>query len=66
MLIGPHVNAYWIFVFLFCEFIIFIVETLAFSMLLREQKIDRAAAFALTANAASLILGGLLISKLPV
>jgi len=56
----------WLIVFIFLELIILLVETLAFVFLLKEHKKGRAVAFALTANLASLVLGGLLISLLPI
>jgi len=66
LLSGPNLGSYWIFGFAFYEIIIFIVEAIAFALILKEHKKGRAIGFALTANLASLILGGLLISYLPV
>lgn len=63
---GPNLGSYWILAFAFYEMIIFIAEAVAFALILKEQKKGRAIAHALTANLASLILGGLLISQLPI
>lgn len=60
------INSYWIFGYVFYEIIIFIVEIIAFSRILKEHNKDRAIAYALIANFASLILGSLLIGYLPV
>lgn len=61
---GP--DSYWIFGLIFYEIIIIIVEMIAFSLVLKENKKSRAVVYALSANLASLILGGMLISYLPV
>jgi len=63
---GPGPGSYWIFEFAFYEALIFIAEMIAFAMLLKEHRKARAAACAFTANLASLLLGGILISYLPV
>lgn len=63
---GPNLGSYWIFGFALYEIIIFIVEAVAFALILKEYKKGRAIIYALTANLASLILGGVLISYLPV
>ena len=65
-LTGPQIGTYWHFGYILGEVIVFVVETVAFARLLHELSRKRAALFALTANAASLILGGLLISYLPI
>ena len=62
---GPDLGSYWFFAFFFYEVIIFIVEIIALNILLKEYTKDRATAFALTANFASLILGMFIISYLP-
>ncbi|MCL1864751.1 MAG: hypothetical protein FWF73_02955 [Spirochaetes bacterium] len=64
--IGPILSSYFIFGFIFLEFFIFIIEMAAFPFILKEHKKKRAAAYALTANLASLILGCILLSCLPV
>lgn len=54
-----------IYLYLPCEFFVFLIETLAFPILVREHRKRRAVVYALTANAASLVLGGLVITYLP-
>jgi len=67
MLSGSEATGpYWVLAFIILEFIIFIVEMIAFALILREHRKGRAVLFALAANLASLIVGGLLISYLPV
>jgi len=63
---GPDLGSSWIFGFVFHEFVIFIVEMITFALILKEHKKGRAVLYALAANLASLILGGVLISCLPV
>jgi hypothetical protein len=63
---GPNLGSYWIFGFALYEIIIFIVEAVAFALILKEYKKSRAIIYTLAANLASLILGGALISYLPV
>ncbi len=62
---GTNYNGYWIIAYVFYEIIIFIVESFAFASVLKEHKKDRAVSYALIANFASLILGGLLLGYLP-
>ena len=58
---------YWlVFEWIPCEIVVFAVEAVAFSLILREFTRKKAVLYALTANLASLILGGVLISLLPV
>ena len=57
---------YAIFGLVFGEFFVFLAEALAFPLLLRERKKGRAVLYTLTANTASLVLGGFLITLLPV
>lgn len=68
--IGLHnlgLNSYSLFLSLiFYEFIIYIVETIICVILLKEHSKARAVIFSLTANTTSYILGGLLITFLPV
>ena len=52
--------------FIFGELVILIVEMIAFLKLVREHKKSRTALYTVVANAASLVLGGLLITYLPV
>ena len=66
MITGPGIGSYWMLGFIFLETIILIVEIIAFINILKEHKRGRAAIYAVAANLASLILGGLLITYLPV
>jgi hypothetical protein len=65
LLTGPNLSSYWFFGFVFYELIIFIVEAIAFASLLKEHRRSLAVGYAVTANFASLFLGGILISSLP-
>lgn len=66
MLTGPGLGSYWWFGFIFIEIVVLAVELVAFICLVKELGKGRAAVYAVAANAASLILGGLLITYLPV
>ncbi|NLP18648.1 MAG: hypothetical protein GX376_06080 [Firmicutes bacterium] len=66
MITGPGLGAYWMIGFIFGELVILIVEMIAFLKLVREHKKSRTALYTVVANAASLVLGGLLITYLPV
>lgn len=66
MINGPGIGSYWIFGFVFAEIIILIVEMITFTSMVKEHKKDRNAIYTITANLASLVLGGLLITYLPV
>lgn len=66
MITGPIIGPYWMFGFIFGEIIILIVEMIAFISMLKEGKKSRRAIYTIAANLASLILGGILISYLPV
>jgi hypothetical protein len=66
MLTGPSLGSYWIIGFILGEVVVFIAELLAFSSLIKEFRKRRAVMYAIVANTASLILGGLLIAYLPV
>jgi hypothetical protein len=57
---------YWQLVFYATEIFIFIAETLLYAFAFKEKGTKRAIACALTANAASLVLGALIITYLPV
>lgn len=59
-------SGYWWFLYVFGEVLVFAAETVAFGVLLKEKGQGRAVGCALTANAASLVLGGLLLTYLPV
>lgn len=61
---GP--GALWLFFYAIGEFLIFIVEIIAYCCLFKEFSKKRAALYAFTANAISLLLGGYIISHLPV
>ena len=66
MLTGPDLSNYWIFGYIFCEIVVFAVELMAFTSLVKEFRKGRVALSVIAANMASLILGGLLITYLPV
>lgn len=69
LITGPVVMSgviYYLFLFVFGELIILLAETAVFSAFLKESSRRRAALFALTANLASLMLGGWLIANLPI
>lgn len=63
--IGPNFIGYWMLALIFGEILIFIAEAIAFAETLKEFGKVRAVCYALTANAASLVLGGFLLSYLP-
>jgi O-antigen/teichoic acid export membrane protein len=63
--ISPY-NGYAIFSLVFYEFWIIIIETVTFGICLNEQRLLRRVLYAVTANLASLFLGGYLILMLPV
>lgn len=63
---GLGLGSYWVIGFVFYEVMIFIAEMVAFPLVLKEHKKGRAIAYAFAANLASLVLGGLLISFLPI
>ena len=65
MITGPENTYMWFIIFIFLEIIILIVEMIVFALTLKEHKKDRAIGFALTANIASLIFGGIILSVLP-
>ncbi|MCC8129321.1 MAG: hypothetical protein LIO51_05230 [Clostridiales bacterium] len=58
--------SYWWFLYVFGEVLVFAAEAVAFGALLKEKGRGRAVGCALTANAASMVLGGLLLTYLPV
>ena len=59
-------GSYALFPFIGIEVLIFIAEMITFPLILKEHKKGRAVLFALSANFASLILGGILLLLLPV
>jgi len=63
---GPILGSYWMIAFVFWELVILIAEMTAFPLILKEHRKGRAAAYAFTANLASLVLGGMLLSFLPI
>lgn len=66
MLTGPDLSNYWIFGYIFGEIVVLAVELIAFLSLVKELGKMRVALYVIVANMASLILGGLLITYLPV
>lgn len=66
LLTGPNLGAYWWFGYIFGEILVFVVELIVFVRFTKEFRKRRAAVYTLAANAASLLLGGLLITYLPV
>lgn len=59
-------GVYWMLGYGFMELLIFGIEAITYALLLREKGTGRATAAAFTANAASLVLGGFLLSQLPI
>lgn len=59
-------RGYWFLLYVLVEVLIFIVETLIYRSRLTEHGKTRAILYGLAANAASLFLGGWMISSLPV
>ena len=59
-------NGYWVLGLYLAEFVIFVAEAIAFPMATKEKKKGRCVLYALAANAASLIVGLLLINYLPI
>lgn len=66
MLTGPNLSNYWILGYIFGEIVVLIVEIIAFLSLIKEYRKRRVAFFVIIANTASLILGDMLITYLPV
>ena len=66
LLTGPNLGSYWMFGFIFIEIVILIVELLAFIGLIKEYEKSRIALYTFIANVASLLLGGFLITYLPI
>lgn len=63
---GPQYTGYLMIGYALTELLVFAVEITAFTLLLREFKKGRAALYAITANAASLIIGGVMLTYLPI
>lgn len=63
---GPGLGSYWMLSFIVIEILIIIVELIAFLSIVKEHKKCRTALYTIVANLVSLILGGLLITYLPV
>ena len=63
---GPNLGAYWIIGFVLGEIVVLAVEMAALVGIVNEFKRRRTAVFVVVANAASLAVGGLLITYLPV
>ena len=66
MLTGPNLSNYWILGYIFGETVVLAVELTAFLILIKEFRKRRTALYVIVANTASLILGGMLITYLPV
>ncbi|MBK5263168.1 MAG: hypothetical protein JJE17_11480 [Peptostreptococcaceae bacterium] len=66
MLTVPSLESYWLLGFIFGEIVVLAVELIAFIFVVKEFGKRRVAVYTVTANAASLIIGGLLITYLPV
>lgn len=66
MLTGPGMGSYWMFGFILGEIVVLIVEMIAFIKLMKERGKGRIVLYTITANIASLVLGGFLIAYLPV
>ena len=63
---GPQNAGYWFFGYVLVEVVVFLVEMAVFALALREHGKPRAALCAVGANAASLVLGGLVLTYLPI
>ena len=59
-------RGYWFLLYIIVEVLIFLIETLLYKNRLTEHSKTRAVLYGLTANAASLFLGGWMLSSLPV
>jgi len=66
MLTGPDLGNYWIFGYLFGEVVVLAAELTAFLTFVNEFRKGRVALYVITANMASLIIGGMVITYLPV
>lgn len=66
MLTGPDLGNYWIYGYLFIEIVVLAAELFAFLNFVKEFWKGRVALYVITANIASLIIGGMVITYLPV
>lgn len=66
MITGPGLASYWMIGFILGEIAVLVAEIIAFILLVKEYKKSRIVLYTITANIASLILGGFLITYLPV
>ena len=66
MLTGSGLGPYWRIGFMFGEAVVLIAEIAAFLAFIKEFRKRRAVLYAIAANASSLVIGGLLITNLPV
>lgn len=66
MITGPQIGAYWMIGYVVMEILVFGAEMIVFGAALKEKSRGKAVLCALAANAASLLLGGLLLHYLPV
>jgi len=66
MITGPGIGSYWIYAYVFLEIFVFIAEMIAFANIVRERSKLINALYAFAANLASLVLGGIIITYLPV
>lgn len=66
LLAGPNTGYLWMFAFLFVEFIVLISELIAFTLFVNESEKSKVIVYVIVANLMSLIVGGTLISYLPI
>jgi hypothetical protein len=66
MLTGPGIGSYWMIGYIIGEIVVIAVEVAALTCIVKEFRKRRTALCIVAANVASLILGGLLITYLPV
>ncbi len=63
---GPPIDGYWLIAYEFLEFFIFLTEMIAVPLIINERSKLKGVAYAFVANAASLIVGGIILFKLPI
>ena len=66
MLTGPDLSNYWILGYIFGEIVVLVVELTAFLIFIKEFRKRHTALYVLVANTVSLLLGGMMITYLPV
>lgn len=66
LLTGPNMGSYWMIGYTLGECVVLFGELLPFTSLVQEHSRVRAAVYVVAANIASLLLGGLLLTHLPV